>query len=51
MFASCCSGVDELQKYMKDSRWCMSSELACYMAYHGVQGAGKLPVEFTQENG
>jgi hypothetical protein len=45
------SGVGELQKYMKDSGGDMSTELACYMAYHGIHDARKLPVEFTQENG
>ena len=45
------TGVGELQKYIKGSRDCMSSELACYMTYHGVEDARKLPVEFTQANG
>ena len=45
------SGVGELQKYMKDAGGYMSSELACYMTYHGIRDARKLPVEFTQANG
>ncbi|CAB3997180.1 Anaphase-promoting complex subunit 1 [Paramuricea clavata] len=45
------TGVGEFQKYMKDSGSDMSTELACYMAYHGIHDTRKLPVEFTQENG